>query len=356
MVRPWHRVAIFAIGALLAGLSPARPALAATEAPLRQVTDMAGRQVAVPARLERIASVGGSPAVNAFLFLFGWGDRIVTGLPPAFAGDAWRWQRRFAPGLVGKAVVSGPPPAWTPNLESLLTLQPDLSLVVSSQAAQQVERAGLPALVLNWDKADSIQQTVKLLAEVSGKQQRAQDYFAWEKGLLAKVDSRLQDIAPAARPRVLYFRYSSLTQPIMTPANQLIARAGGHSVTADSNPLRLDVFPFSVEQVLAWQPEVILLAFAGELPALLADPRFAQLPAVRNKRIHAVPHGAHIWTHYTPEQPLGVLWLAKLLYPERLADIDPVAESRSFYQRFFATSLSDAEVRQILTAAPVVKP
>ena len=50
----------------------------------RYVTDMAGRRVRLPGRIERIASAGGSPAVNAFLFLFGQGERIVTGLPAAF--------------------------------------------------------------------------------------------------------------------------------------------------------------------------------------------------------------------------------------------------------------------------------
>jgi iron complex transport system substrate-binding protein len=351
----WHAVGLIAAAVLLA-VPPTDRAAAQSSAPAplpsRQVEDMAGRRVDVPQRLDRIASVGGSPAVNAFLFLFGLGDRIVNGLPAAFQGEAWRWQRRFAPGLAGKPAVSGPPPAWTPNIESLLPLKPDLSFVVSAQAAQQLERADLRAVVLNWDKGESIHRTVDLLARITGDRRQAEDYLAWEKDLLGRVDSRLRGVGATTPAKVLYFRYSTLTQPIMVPANQLIARAGGRSVTADANPLQLDVFPFSIEQVLAWQPDVMLLAFADEVQPLLADPRFAQVPAVRNKRVYAVPHGAHIWTHYTPEQPLGVLWLAKLLYPERLADVDPVAESGRFYSRFFGVSLSDAELQEIVAAAP----
>lgn len=316
----------------------------------RQVTDMAGRQVAVPPQLERIASVGGSPAVNAFLFLFGLGEHIVNGLPAPFQSDAWRWQRRFAPGLAGKPVVSGLPPAWTPNIESLLLLKPDLSFVVSALAAQQLERVKLPAVVLNWDTAESIHQTVGLLAELTGNHQRAAAYFAWEKALFAKVDHCLLDAKGTGRLKVLYFRYSTLSQPIMVPANQLISRAGGESVTANANPLHLDVFNFSAEQVLAWQPEVMLMAFGNEVQAVLADPRFAAIPAVKHKQVYAVPHGAHIWTHYTPEQPLGVLWLAKLLHPKQCADLNPLLETRQFYQQFFGTTLTDTEVLQILSA------
>jgi len=311
----------------------------------REVTDMAGRRVAIPARLERIASAGGSPAVNAFLFLFGLGPRIVTGLPAAFQAPAWRLQRYFAPGIASLPAVSGPPPAWTPNVEALLALRPDIAFVVSEPAAAILARAGLPAIVLNWDRPDGVERTIRLLAEIFAAEPRARDYFAWESDLRSRIARRLGQ--PAWRPRVLYMRYSTLSQPIMLPANQMIERAGGLSVTAGDNPLGLDVYPFSIEQILAWQPEVILLAFAEEAGKLAADPRLATLPAMRSRRIHGVPHGAHIWTHYTPEHPLGVLWLARLLHPEQLADQDLRREADYFYRHFFGRALPEDELARL---------
>lgn len=312
----------------------------------RTVTDMLGRRVALPNSLDRIASAGGSPAVNAFLFLFGLGERLVTGLPAAFQSSEWRLQRVFSPGLDSKPVVSGPPPAWTPNVEALLTLRPDISFVVSDAAAALLERGGLPTVVLQWDRVDSIARTVTLLAEVFDDGARAQRYVAWEADLLARVRRLVGE--PAHRPRVLYMRYGSLTQPIMVPANHLIAAAGGESVTARDNPLNLDVFPFSMEQLLTWQPEAVLLASASEVPKLLADPRLAEIPAVRDRHVFVVPHGAHIWTHYTPEQPLGVLWLAQQLFPDRLASFDLKAETQRFYRTFFGHALSNADLGALL--------
>ncbi len=312
----------------------------------RYVTDMAGRRVRLPGRIERIASAGGSPAVNAFLFLFGQGERIVTGLPAAFQTPMWRLQQRFAPGLAERPVVSGPPPAWTPNLESLLALRPDLCFVVSETAAAQLERVGLAAIVLNWDKIDSVARTIGLLAEIFQMPRRAADYVAWADALLADVQRRIGQ--PARRPRVLYLRYATLTQPIITPANHLIAQAGGDSVTARDNPLQLDSVRFSIEQVLVWQPDVLLLALGDERAQLLADARLSGVPAIRQRQVYSVPHGAHIWTHYTPEHPLGVLWLARLLYPERFRDLDLAAETARFYRRFFGATLSDAEIAGIL--------
>lgn len=312
----------------------------------RTVVDLAGRRVTLPERCERIAAVGGSPAVNAFLFLFGLGGRLVNGLPANFNGPAWRWQRFFAPALAQLPVVSGPPPGWAPNVEALLALQPELVFTVSTQVSERLQALGLPAITLAWERPGSIAETVRLLAEITDQPERAAAYFAWEQGLREQVRQGLRGAGPS--PRVLYCRWQGLTQPIMTPANELIAAAGGVSVTAADNPLHLDVFPFSAEQLLAWQPEAILLASATELPSVYADARFAQLPAVRARRVWAVPQVAHLWTHYTPEQPLGVLWLAHKLFPGRFSRLEPLAESRRFYQQFFGKTPADTELRVLL--------
>lgn len=319
-----------------------------TRAAARVVEDFAGRKVALPERIERIASVGGSPAVNAFLFLFGLGGKIVNGLPAAFGGDAWRYQRLFAPGIENKPVVSGPPPAWAPNIESLLATAPDLGFVVDAQAAHVLERAGIPAVVLDWYRDDAVPRSVDLLGQITGNAQRAHAYAAWRADLLAQIAARLDKLPEARRPRVLYCRYANLTQPIMTPANHLIAAAGGRSVTEGNNPLGLDVFPMSAEQIIAWQPEVVLLALGDDRERALADARFAQVPAFARKRVYTVPHGAHLWTHYTPEEPLGVLWAAKLLHPELFAQVDVAAQARQFYARFFGHDLNDAQIAHIL--------
>ena len=239
-------------------------------------------------------------------------------------------------------------PIWAPNIESLLATTPDLGFVVDAQAAHVLERAGIPAVVLDWYRDDAVPRSVELLGQITGNAQRAHAYAAWRADLLAQIAARLDKLPEARRPRVLYCRYANLTQPIMTPANHLIAAAGGRSVTEGNNPLGLDVFPMSAEQIIAWQPEVVLLALGDDRERALADARFAQVPAFARKRVYTVPHGAHLWTHYTPEEPLGVLWAAKLLHPELFAQVDVAAQARQFYARFFGHDLNDAQIAHIL--------
>jgi len=326
------------------GALPLAGPLGAT--PARRVTDLFDRQVTLPPVIRRIATAGGSPAVNAFLFLFGQGPNIVTGLPAQFDGRFWRFQRRFGPRIATGPVVSGPPPAWAPDVEALLRLAPDLCFVVSRMAGERLERAGLPAVGLAWQADDGVERSVRLLGEVFAQPAHAQAWFDWRAALQARIDTALG--ATPRRPRVLYASMRRLAQPIMVPANRLIRLAGGESVTEADNPLSLDTFPFSIEQLIAWNPAVILTAFPGEVATTLADPRLAQVEAVRNGRVHAVPRGAHLWTHYTPEQPLGVAWLASLLHPPVAAAIDPVTETRAFYRDFVGVRLAPAELMDIL--------
>lgn len=312
----------------------------------RQITDLFGRVVTLPPHIGHIATVGGSPAVNAFLFLFGQGPNIVSGMPAQFDGRFWDFQRRFGPRIATGPVVSGPPPAWSPDVEALLQLAPDLCFVVSREAGERLARAGLPAVGLAWQDEDAIERTVRLLGQVFDRPNRAQAWFDWRDSLQARIRAALG--TTVHRPRVLYASMRRLAQPIMVPANRLIRLAGGVSVTEAANPLSLDTFPFSIEQLIAWNPDVILTAFPAEVERTLADPRLAQVAAVRSRRVHPVPRGAHIWTHYTPEQPLGVAWLAGLLHPTVAAAVDPGVETRTFYTRFFGTDLPPEALMDIL--------
>lgn len=354
---PARRRAVFRLIRLagLAGLTGywevAAAVAAEREVTDRRVTDMAGRVVRLPGRITRLASAGGSPAVNAFLFLFGRGEQIINGLPSAFQGRDWDWQRRFAPGLQDKPAVSGPPPAWTPNLEALLRLAPDVSFVASPEAARLLERAGLCAVVLQWDRPEHITETVQLLGRIFQQEAQAAAWLHWQGAVNAAAARCLPDFSTRPRPRVLYASWQNLSQPILTTANHLIHLAGGESVTARNIPPGLDSVVFSPEQVLAWNPAFIFLSRGADREKVLADPRFQQVEAVRKGQVFGVPHGAHLWTHYTPEQALGVLWAARLLHGGACAALDVQGEAAGFYERFYGARLGPEELARLLANA-----
>ncbi|OPY00115.1 MAG: hypothetical protein A4E58_00155 [Syntrophorhabdus sp. PtaB.Bin006] len=53
--------------------------------------------------------------------------------------------------------------------------------------------------------------------------------------------------------------------------------------------------------------------------------------------------GAFWWDRPSPEAILGIIWLAKTLYPEDMADIDLRKEAMLFYKTFYGYALTDRE-------------
>ena len=63
------------------------------------------------------------------------------------------------------------------------------------------------------------------------------------------------------------------------------------------------------------------------------------------------PCAAHLWANRTAEQPLTVLWAAKIFHPELFKNLDLIKEMEHFYGRFFHYRMSDGEAREILNGA-----
>ena len=84
----------------------------------------------------------------------------------------------------------------------------------------------------------------------------------------------------------------------------------------------------SLEQILVWDPEVIICNEAGVDDEILKDPRFAGVDAVRNGRVYQIP-------------------VAKTLYPD-LFDYRIEDKIKEFYLEFFDYEVSDETVAAIL--------
>ena len=75
----------------------------------------------------------------------------------------------------------------------------------------------------------------------------------------------------------------------------------------------------TIEQVLTWNPQVILLGnFDAAMPSdIYGDPRWQSVEAVKARRVYKFPLGGYRWDPPSQESALGWIWLAGLLHPER---------------------------------------
>ncbi|NMC79799.1 MAG: ABC transporter substrate-binding protein, partial [Chloroflexi bacterium] len=105
---------------------------------------------------------------------------------------------------------------------------------------------------------------------------------------------------------------------------------------------------YTLEDLLKWNPDVMIVSSAAEKEKVLADTRLADVKAVKNDQIFIIPRIAHVWGNRTTEQPLTIFWTMNKLYPEIMTDEALSKEIFYFYSHFFKVDLTDEQIQEII--------
>lgn len=97
-----------------------------------------------------------------------------------------------------------------------------------------------------------------------------------------------------------------------------------------------------MEQILLWNPDVILFAPGSIYATVGDDPLWSEITAIKTGNYYEVPMGPYNWMGFPPsvQRILGMLWMAKLLYPDA-ADYDLYAEVAEYFRLFYHCELSE---------------
>jgi len=303
--------------ALLAAPFLARPARAQA-----RFTDDAGRSVVLPGRPQRIFAAGPPAAILLFALapekLAGWSSAIGAA-ERAFL-DA-RWAELPVTGrLTGRG--------GSANLEEVLRAAPDLILdygsvtdTYISLADRMQQQTRLPVLLLDG-RFDLVARGFRRLGAAIGVAEAGERLAADGEARLARVDGVVALVPEAQRPRVYYARNpDGLTTGLGGSINvETLSRAGGRNVAAALGQGGLA--QVSLEQVLAWDPEVIVTTDARFLARVRTDPLWRSVRARRDGRVHLSPLLPFGWIDFPPStnRLIGVEWLSRILFPGRFAD------------------------------------
>jgi iron complex transport system substrate-binding protein len=330
---------------LLSGLSATL--VAPRQAAAQAVTDGAGRAIPVPARVERVFPAGPPAAI----FLYTLAPELLLGWPRANRPE----EREFllpdvgARPEVGRITGRGN----TANLEVVLALKPDLILDMGSTSATYVsladrvqQQTGIPYALLDG-RFDGTAAAYRILGALIGQRQKGDDTAAIVDDTIKTVTGRIAAIPKAGRPRVYYARgprglETGLGGSINVETIELLAEnvAGG---------TRGGLVTVSIEQVLLWDPDVIVTIDQDFAAAVRRDPAWAPVKAVRDGRVHLSPKMPFGWVDFPPcvNRLIGLRWLAKILYPDLFPE-DLKAQTREFYTRFYHVTPSDAQIERVL--------
>ncbi|WP_410016794.1 ABC transporter substrate-binding protein [Sodalis sp. C49] len=318
----------------------------------RTLTDQLGRSVTLPDRVDRVVVLQ-HQTLNLLVQLDAADD--VVGVLSSWKKQLGPDFARFAPRL---ATLPMPGDLNQVNIESLLALHPQVVFVANyapPEMIRQIESAGIPVIAVSLrqdqpgeqgklnpamtDEEEAynqgLRQGIRLIAEVVNRRDQGEALINYTFSARARTDDRLKDIPADKRIRVYMANPELTTYGAGKYTGLMMRHAGALNVAAASISGFKQV---SMEQVLAWDPQVIFVQdrYPEVVQQINGDPAWQSVDAVKHHRVYLMPEYAKAWGYPMPEAlAVGELWMAKKLYPQRFADVDIDKQADAYYRHFY---------------------
>lgn len=303
-------------------------------------TDSLGRELAVPQQIDRVAATG--PMAQIVLFAL---------CPDKLVGIANEWnpgsENYLKPEYYELPVLGqlygG---RGELNLETLLASGAQIVIDVGEAkegAAEDLDalsrQTGIPFVHIDT-KTASMGDSFRMLGQLLSMTDEAETLAVYCEEIYATVT----DIAARAEK-------TSILYCLGDEGLNVIARNSYHSEILDllaENAAVVDE-PSSkgtgnetdLEQLLLWDPEVILFPPDSIFDTVAENPAWRELSAIESGRYYEIPYAVYSWMGFPPsvQRWPGMLWLAELLYPE-LTDYDLYEEVSRYYNLFYHCDMS----------------
>ena len=313
--------------------------------------DALGETIALPAPAARVVTIP-MPAASVMTAVDRSSDRLAGMHRQSKIGEGGLLARLFpAFARVSTDVVGE---GFAPNVEEILRVRPDLVFQWGDRGDALIaplEAVGLTVAALKYGGEEELRDWLTLMAALTGQPERAEALIAWRESVQNRL-APLQALPAAEKPRVLYLlraRSGLFAAGDSTFNDVSIRLAGGRNAAAGLTGFK----PVNAEQVLAWNPDVILLNTfePGLTPDLIFDhPLLSMTDAARGRRVHVMPVGGYRWDPPSAESPLAWLWLAQKLQPTHsgLTDADLVDAAKDGFRLVYGKAVAEPEIRRIL--------
>jgi iron complex transport system substrate-binding protein len=328
--------------AAMTALAAPRLARAAT------LTDAGGRVVPIPEKVTRVFPAGPPAAI----LLYTLAPELLLGWPRANNTE----EREFLLPEVGARPEIGRLTGRgnTANLESVIALKPDLILDVGyvdptyvSLADRVAQQTGIPYALLDghFDKAAA---TYRALGELVGRRDEAEKLARYTDDTLHTITQRVENIPTDRRPRVYYARGPrGLETALGGSINvETIEFLGARNVAGER---RGGLAQVSLEQVLSWNPDVIVTVDRDFAQSVKVDPTWASVAAVKQGQVYLAPRLPFGWVDFPPSvnRLIGLWWLARIFYPTRIPESIRFL-THEFYSKFYHVTPTDDQIAHIL--------
>jgi iron complex transport system substrate-binding protein len=311
---------------------------AGTSSKTISITDSYGNKVNVPSPPGRIVTSNAN--VAQAICALGAADSIV-GVSNTTV---------FPPVLKGKEKIG---PAFTFDSNKVISLKPDIFFCYSTQFTKQelidkVKRAGIPVVMLDCYKLDTMEQDMTTLGRILGREQAAAEFNSFVKKYLDLIGSRVGNLPASKKPLVYYESYSDYNT--VGPGSSglaLIEAAGGRNAANEFQVPYPKPPQISAEWVVAKNPQFIFkqvsssslpVGYGGSVNSmitlrkdLMGRPGWSKIDAVKSGKVYVFSDQIGS----SPSAVVGVAYFAKWLHPGLFKDLDPAAINREILKKFY---------------------
>ncbi|UWX97458.1 ABC transporter substrate-binding protein [Arthrobacter zhaoxinii] len=307
------------------------------------VTDMRGVKVSFDAPVQKIATtVIPSPSMLA----------AVDGGYAKIVGINESTLQANRQGLFGemfpesKSTTTISPSSFTPNIETITALEPDVVFQWADQGAglvEPLENAGFKTVCLLYGTQEYLETWMSLFSTILGKPERGTEIVDWMHTEIARLQDELSAVSQPVR--VVHLGQSGDGYSASNKSSYMhywMELAGGRNMAAENLSAENVV---SAEQLIEWDPEVITLGgFDARTPAeVYADPALASVSAVKNRRVYKAPLGGYRWEVPCAESPLMWQWAAEVFHPGRATNTLRAAMKEKIAY-LYGYEVSDAQI------------
>lgn len=336
--------------------------------PTANVTDIVGRTVAIPEKVDHIL-LGEGRFLYAMAILegdaplariAGWQGELAFADP-----NGWvQYQRRYP--LIDRIPVIGKSSEESVSFEKTLSVRPDIAIFglgghgpgPQSNLVQALQKAGIPVVFIDF-RSSPVAHTlasIRILGRAIHREAQAEAYARFYEAHFNRIRTRVGSLPDSSKPRVFAELLAGVWDGCCHTVGQgnlgeFITAAGGINIAQGKVPGAIG--DLNLESVIGQDPDIyiatgsrpqgnrpMLKAGAGislaemqaSLATLTSRTGFATLKAVREGHAHGLWHNFYD----TPTNILAIEVMAKWFHPDLFADVDPQQTLNEINRRFLS--------------------
>lgn len=238
------------------------------------------------------------------------------------------------------------------NQEQMLALDPDVivSMTKDPNLDQEQSDYAAPVIAVSKDNLTDYEQSFRLMGKLLGNEEEADELADYWNDSITKVTNITSTIPEDQRVKVYYASHDGPLSTVgpLTVMSSIIDLAGGvdlydTNTTLTSTQKVDEHLVVNIEQILLWNPDVIITKTETEKNTILNDTQWQSINAVKNGRVYAAPR----WESLDGIQSvMGLMWTAEKLYPDKVK-FDFNNETREFYSEFYLyDNITDEQIAE----------